>query len=130
LIARRLPTEDGSLIRYISRPMRSGPVPELVALAGLLPFAVAHLHHGQSNYTVGVGGVMASSAAPLSTNSSVSATPPSEPGYFTDAAYSSLLITHVATMTSAWLFLLPIGSAITGSLSRRLGTVGELTFLR
>jgi len=104
-------------VRYISRPMRSGLVPELVALAGLLPLAVAHLHHGENNHTVGVGGFTASAAPPFSTGSSVSATPASEPSYFTDAAYPGLLITHVALMVSAWLFMLPIGRATSLSLS-------------
>lgn len=88
--------------------MRSGSGPGIVALASLLPLAVAHHHHGESNFTFGVGRVTASPAALLATNSSVSVLAASEPSYFTDAAYSSLLITHVALMILAWLFILPI----------------------
>ena len=87
--------------------MRSGLVPGLVALAGLLPSAIAYLHHGESNSTIG-----GSATGLSSTNSSVSLGPPTEPSYFTDAAYSGLLIAHVALMILAWLFILPIGKAV------------------
>ena len=92
--------------------MRPGPSFELVALAGLLPPTVAHLRHGASNVTLAVDGGAASATAPWSTNSSVSLNLASDASYFTDAAYSSLLITHVALMIWAWLFILPIGRPI------------------
>lgn len=100
--------------------MGSGSVLELVALLNLLPLAVAYLHHGERNHTVGVGGgggVTTSAAAPLLTDPSVTAIPAPEPSYFTDGAHSSLFVVHVATMVLAWLFMLPIGRATSVSLS-------------
>ena len=79
-----------------------------LSLAGFVPRV---LTHGDDE---GEGNTMSVTAATMSTSSampsaSLVATPNSPESYFAYPKFGGLMLAHIALMTVAWLFVLPIG---------------------
>jgi hypothetical protein len=83
-------------------------------LLGLLPLAVAHGHDGDAMDMDAMAGTSDSSVARptiLSTSSDIAnlSTPVYPPNYFAHSEYGGLMLAHIALMSIAWAFVLPVG---------------------
>ena len=78
-------------------------------LLGLLPLAFAHGHDSNAGGSTGMAmSAGASHVVPVS-DVTINSTVPMLPSYFAHSGLSGLMLAHIAFMTIAWFFVLPIG---------------------
>ena len=77
-------------------------LPAILSLLVFLPFVLAHGHDSPGSEEASVG-------APSTLLTSINTTNPKIPSYFAHPQHVVLIIAHIALMTVAWFFILPIG---------------------
>lgn len=82
-----------------------------LALWGLLPLAFAHSHESHAGDPMDMAMSGAATHMASASNVTIKATTPVLPSYYSHSEFSGLMLAHIAFMTIAWFFILPIGDS-------------------